>query len=158
MSLNVARFRQIQEIIREEPRRFEMSQWVQTQTRHDVVQTIAGPLPSDLWEFPDCGTVCCLAGWDQTLVRMERGNNMQQAAKFVENDAFLTGSLAMFDLGLKTKCLFFVGGWPQPFQSDYNKAIAEKDYRLSTHIACSLIDHVIEHAEEWEAPEPKRKG
>ena len=62
MVLNVARFRQIQSIIREEPRRFEMSQWVQTNDQREMVQTMDLFGSPQVWEFPECGTACCLNG------------------------------------------------------------------------------------------------
>lgn len=121
--MNVALLTQVRDRILAEPKRFEMSTFF-----GDVNLT----RPSDFLE-PGCGTTACIAGWTLALTAVGAESVWWNAAS------------KALDLTLtQTADLFYDGGWPDPFRSQYWALAYKGKYSTElAQIAARRIDHLI---------------
>lgn len=64
----IAILKAVVKAIREEPKRYDQSDWVETWTPR-TTKRYGEPKPES---FPTCGTIGCVAGWVATLTRPKR--------------------------------------------------------------------------------------
>lgn len=135
--MNVKLFREIQEAIRQEPERFDMSEWIEGH----YVENGAG----------FCGTAACIAGFACLLDANKTETEKKQSFK----------ARVLNLLGLKQPCeigtplrarkllgidyeqgerLFFVHNWPAQYRTAYAKATTKA---CEAKAACERIDHFI---------------
>ena len=82
----------VRDVILEEPRRYNQSWWI---SRPNY-------FPKKVREFPSCGTVCCVAGWVETL----RGTPTKAVALtkvFTDNNGYRIATTAQRALGLSAE-------------------------------------------------------
>ncbi len=124
---NVKALRTIQEMIRQEPRRFVMSVflWRNGNGYNMPYETT--------WTEPPCGTAACLAGHANLLRLKEKGKG------FTRDDIVSSTKAAEF-LGLKHQDKLYpfrIDYWPEEFYLKWLKAGTHEE-KVKT--ACNLID------------------
>lgn len=135
-----ALLRRVEKRILEEPRRFDMSDWV---------------YPSDgMWpDGPPCGTVACIAGWVALdRVPASKLKKMTRREFFILGDEFHPRSArarACKALGIDPESsvpanLFGVNNWPDKYRIAYNNARTPKGH---AGVAVRRIEHFIETGE-----------
>jgi len=158
----IKKLRKLQEFIRKEPRRFDMSWWGTSVKNPEALKE--NPLarlidqcgetnydlsvPTFLAQKPPCGTVACLAG----SALMMAGKIKPKFSK-VED-----GEIAVFDFGWDTpdvaahylgidedgqELLFHLEGWPDKLQDGFEDLTPKRQVER----ACKRIDHYIETGE-----------
>jgi hypothetical protein len=143
--LNIPLLRQIQAFIKEEPRRFDMSDWLSRWRKEETEED---------HRLPPCGTTGCIGG----------------AAVLLSGVKCLTHEIPVYAgrlLGLTSKDdlvnennwdenedlrrLFLADTWPEPFNSQHHAARVTQPPMAGivrrAEIACARIDHLIEHGE-----------
>ncbi len=128
--LNVKLLRKIQAYITEEPRRFFMSDFF-VKENWNYNRSFFGDLSATP---PPCRTAACIAGTTNLLTKGRYLGDWQRAGLKLRIDPH----------ELESHPLFTVLGWPDPFQSDYERARTPKQ---RAKIACKRIDWLIEHGE-----------
>ena len=105
--MRVKMLRKVQEFLLEEPRRFDMANWLTKASSADIL------------EMPPCGTACCIAGAAVIV------NSGKTPAPMLEKRGFMVESNAGKILGLtyaQKDRLFFVNSWPSRFKRAYRRA------------------------------------
>lgn len=137
--INVPLLRKVQAAILEEPRRLNMWRWVE---RHDPEQYGKNA--------PPCGTVACIAGWSM-LFNKSKAKEAQAIRKRVattmegvmqgHNDRAIKAGIRVLRI-TKDQAgeLFFVGGWPDKYQDQWDRA---KSPRAYARVAARRIDAFI---------------
>lgn len=162
MPLNVELFRKVQAAIQAEPRRFEMGQWLQVKrgrSRVNVTAPVTLDGTVDNWEFAECGTAACLAGWAVLADKIEdvclaKPKEIKDVAKTMNSWSWDIPRHGRELLGISYDArdrLFYADSWPRPFRGRYMKAIIANDPVAAAQAASDLIDHIIAHPRNWEA-------
>ena len=127
-TLNVKLLRQIQQHIREEPRRLNMDTWGY-RNRGGVVSPAS----------PPCGTAGCIAGWADILTNPEA----EDVSEFRGAEALFRGEwVRPFNSSPSYEGrLFYVGHWPPQFARRYRRAVRPA---TRARITCERIDHYIQ--------------
>lgn len=126
--------REIQRVIREEPKRMQMENWLMTGLSGNP--------------YPACGTVGCIAGWACILSRSNKPESYATVAlKFSGKNLEFLGADALGLSSLQARRLFMpydreFGGlcWPRNLWRSYEKTKAPK---RSAEIVCKRIDLFI---------------
>lgn len=124
-----ALLRKVRKHILEEPRRFNMSDWISRRyhTSDKHYDGFAGKVKAS--SYAKCGTAACIAGWTVLI-----HDGMQSSAISVSGRASQL-------LGITyTDDLFGVTGWDDPYASQYQKARSVKE---KAEIAGRYINHYI---------------
>ena len=126
--MNIPLLKKIQKHIKEEPRRLNMDDWILR--KDEFIQNkkqLAYVLSRKIKDIPKCGTVCCIAGWADVL--SGNGQFSYNRAKTILN---LTSDQA--------SQLFFVGGWPKEFRSEFESTL---NLKKRANITVNRITHFI---------------
>lgn len=113
--VNYALLRKMRRYILARPRQFEMT---------GFFQRALYPLDGNwdrLIKPSHCGTACCIAGWAITLQQMPH-KPMPSKANWVPYDEVTTAHKALGLTKQQAGNLFYVGSWPEPYRSAYEKA------------------------------------
>jgi hypothetical protein len=126
--------RKVQKFLMEEPRRFDMGNWITDSTRASVL------------EHPPCGTACCIAG---AAVIVDRGQNpaIVLSELIKTRQSGITGidiedeAVDLLSLTYAQKeRLFFATYWPGKFKSAYARAKTPLD---RAKVGVRRIEHFI---------------
>lgn len=129
--------RRVKKHILEEPRRLDMSDWVETS------------------KVSPCGTTACIAGWTLLLKLppKERRAVLVEPDAYVKRDMLTAGERAMFlehaENALELdRCqsmrLFYDDNWPKGFDRAFDKACSRK---ARAQVTADRIEHFIKTGE-----------
>jgi hypothetical protein len=130
-NLNIKLLRKVQKFLLEEPRRFDMGDWLQPASLADVI------------ERPPCGTACCIAGAAYILEHRLNPNEIN----FSQINPSVVHMDAMGILGLDYRMmdgLFYASRWPDEFRDAYYHARTPLE-RAKAGVA--RIEHLIKTGE-----------
>lgn len=126
--INVDLLLQVADHIREEPKRLDMSTWIQ---RWDPA---AGG--------PPCGTSACIAGWAAMLAANDRSEYGGLPAGYAAEKIGLTAD--------EEKVIFYSSRWPREFREGYANAWRGREanpFQIKAEIAAQRILHFIKTGE-----------
>lgn len=163
MPLNVELLEKVKAHVLEEPRRVRMEAWgislhmseaEKDRARYDVLEDLF-VLENDadyedaetrgfaeLIDFPECGTVACIAGWGKILSQPDPAAAMRDP-DFLRKLSALPAyeSEALFGVThQQADRLFFVARWPRKFERRYEGA---RSATVRARVVADRIDHFI---------------
>lgn len=129
--MNTRLLRKVAKHIAEEPKRFQMGNWYQSNEVRTVVNEFATTAPAT-HPFPKCGTAACIGGWACILSGITDRDVLEDAGQAAAH------FLAINDE--KADRLFAVRSWPNAFRKKYRSA---KKVTTRVRIAVARIEHFI---------------
>lgn len=127
MSLNIELLKKVRDRIAQEPDRFDMCNWVTTDTE----------------DSDGCGTAACIAGWAFVIHRKLEESPEEWFSRFDEYEVQCILGLKSDSIG---SGLFHTKYWPEPYRSEYRDAA---DHAAESAVAVRLLDAVIEAGWIW---------
>lgn len=121
--MNKGLLKKIKKAIRSEPDKFDMTLYIATDP------------------YNSCATTACIGGW---AVALHGHKGDLQQARDSERFSIKMAALSALDLSEEeADLLFYVCGWPEPFQDEYLTAELAKDASKMAKAACRRIDHFM---------------
>lgn len=107
--INVPLLRKVQKFLLAEPRRFDMTEWINPSEYSNVLKE------------PPCGTACCIAGATYLIAKkITPCGEIAGTAEAYEVSLAATKAL-IIDSDQESR-LYLTSGWPKRFQKAYHKA------------------------------------
>jgi hypothetical protein len=128
--MNTKLLRKIQQEIRKEPRRLDMSVWIDVYPPRHTID-------------PPCGTTACIAGFATILASRDKKTFSEEALKIkrdYERSTQEEGGKTLLLTPQQSSRLFFVHSWPEKFRDRWYGALTK---HTEAEIACERIEHFI---------------